>query len=1505
MFMFKRYEKSISFSLIVIMVFSIIPMPVFANTTNENVALNAEATGTNAEPGSDYSNVIDGDKSDNINARLSSEQNTKPSVTLDLGEEKEVQFFRLFLEDREGTQYKNNVKNYKIYFSKDGKFTEEDFNVERKLDTETIRDDVLLSKSIKIRYIKIDVLETHKDVQWDNAGIVEFELYREPMNFALDASATGENSEGQGNTYDKAIDGDYDTRLSSSQNTTPILELELEEEKGIQFFRLFLEDRNNVQYKNNVKKYKVTFSKDKDFTEEVFSVERELDKETIRDDVLLSNPVNARYVKIDGIETHKDNQWDNAGIVEFELFNHPFNEAKLESGNTSIEDARPIYDEELNKIVVPEIEGYKIENNGADFEQIVNKDFEVHKPLTEKKVNIALKITNVSTDEVTITDDFEILIPGFYEKNSGQKKPSVSPELAEWHSDNNKEFTADSNSKIVIDDKYKDSLQSMAEAFKEDYIGITGRSIDIMYGNNPKAGDFYFTLETSDAFLGDEGYHMEVNDTVSVEASHKIGAYWSTRSILQILVQSESKNMIPYGEARDYPKYKVRGFMLDVARKPFSMDSLKDMAKNMAWHKMNDFQIHLNDNYIWLEDYGVGETETEAFKAYDAFRLESSVTNDKGESATAKDHAYSKKEFKDFMTASKKMGVNIVPEIDIPAHANSFTKVFPEIMVKNQRSPLQQSRPLVDHIDISKPESIVKVKEIFDDYTKGSNPTFDKETVVHIGADEFLSDYTAYRNFLNDFVPYIKETNTVRMWGGLSWIKDNPITEIEKEAIDNVQVNLWSKDWADGMEMYDMGYQLINTLDTYMYMVPNGNGGRGAYNDFLNTEVLFNNFEPNILSTKSGWKSVPAGSDQLLGAAFAMWNDNIDKRSSGLTEADMYKRFQDALPVIAEKTWANGKEKGSLENLQNVSNMVGLAPNSNPLLKQTSKDEAYAEYTFKENDEMNDASENNRDLLNPTNVSFVIGKSSKALELKGNESYIETPLDKLGEGNKLSFDLKLEEANQGEILFENDSPYGTHDIRIMEDGKLGFTRELHDYTFDYELPIGEWLNISIETSDLKTALYVHGEFKGFAEGKFVHNDMVKKDEIKNSTFALSLNRMGSKTNSIKGKLDNIIVTRSGVDKNKIPSSNITVEATSHNIGEEAENVIDGDVNTIWHSNWQDSSVTLPQALTFTFSEPTEIAKMTYLPRQGVSNNGNIKKFDLYVTDENGVEEKVVDNKSLLDDRAMKMVKFDSVTTKKVRLVINNSYGDTEDKFASASEIAFFAPTEDAIGGIDTSLLEKAISSAKNIDANLYTISSFNKKALDKATAFGEEIVEKDYIGEDDIVDAIFGIEDVINGFIERGNTEKLKTFVEKYNVLEEDDYTKDSWEAFKDTLNEATEIVKDNSDSSKEDVDLALATLKTAFENLVEAETSVANMMALVDKYQADGEFADDKAGHALKLHLTAVSRYEDQEKADKVVKHLKGFKTLLDHQKKEEMISENAYDVLQSSTETLIEKWQ
>lgn len=684
----------------------------------------------------------------------------------------------------------------------------------------------------------------------------------------------------------------------------------------------------------------------------------------------------------------------------------------------------------------------------------------------------------------------------FKNKSSKAQKPRIIPEISEWRAAGGF-FEADSIKRIVGENE---KLSSLMQMFASEFEAVTGKNLEIHGGSEAQNGDIYFEL-TDDEDLGAEGYIIQIGGAIRLAAASETGLLWATRTLLQMLKQ----NYLPCGEIRDCPQYKIRGFMLDVGRKPVSMRMLREIVKTMSWYKMNDLQIHLNDNYIWLEDY-VKNGELDALEAYDAFRLESGLVNEKGETPTAKDYAYSKAEFREFIRESRKYGVNIVPEIDVPAHALSFTKAFPEHMVRGKVSPLCKKRPLLDHLDISKPETMDFIKRIFDDYTKGENPVFDKDTVVHIGADEFLADYGAYRRFFNELAPYVKQTNTVRAWGGFTWIKDKPETEVAREAIEGAELNLWSADWADGKEMHKKGFKLINTIDCYLYIVPNGNGKRGSYADYLDKKLIFKKFSPSKIRMKNRrFKRLHKNDPQMLGAAFALWNDNIDKRANGLSEEDIFDRFYDSAALIAEKTWApSGKEKGSAKRIDEIRDAVGSAPCSAPLFAAES-DCILAETNF--------TASKNADI------------SANSVTLGGGKSFAETALTRLGNGDSLIFKAHFNSVIPETILFECDAPYGTHDIRITGSGKLGFTRENYEYEFDYSPKAGEETEFIIEASPLKTTLRVNGGEKIKAVGAFIHGGTVRRSGIECSSFSIPVRRVGSKTNAAEVTLRDIQIRK--------------------------------------------------------------------------------------------------------------------------------------------------------------------------------------------------------------------------------------------------------------------------------------------------------------------------------------------------------------------------------------------
>lgn len=82
-------------------------------------------------------------------------------------------------------------------------------------------------------------------------------------------------------------------------------------------------------------------------------------------------------------------------------------------------------------------------------------------------------------------------------------------------------------------------------------------------------------------------------------------------------------------------------------------------------------------------------------------------------------------------------------------------------------------------------------------------------------------------------------------------------------------------------------------------------------------------------------------------------------------------------------------------------------------------------------------------------------------------------------------------------------------------------------------------------------------------------------------------------------------------------------------------------------------------------------------------------------------------------------------------------------------------------------------------------------------------------------------------------------------------------------------------------------------------------MQSLVGRYTESSDIKNPETTRALQLHLTALKRYEDQKLPEKLVKHLEGLQTLLDHQNNNEVITEKVYEVLSKDAEYLINKWK
>ena len=633
--------------------------------------------------------------------------------------------------------------------------------------------------------------------------------------------------------------------------------------------------------------------------------------------------------------------------------------------------------------------------------------------------------------------------------------PKVIPALQQWKGAEGS-LSLPTQGNIIINSSNEEALASTAFILMEDLKELMGWEYTISTGK-AKKNAIYLSLSEPDEQLDKEGYALSITNKVSIEAPTTQGVFWGTRTLLQMLHHQKAK--LAKGTTRDWPEFPSRGFMLDVGRKFFTLDYLKQQIKVLSLHKMNEFQIHLNDNgfpQFFDNDWN---------KTYAAFRLES----ERFPGLTAKDGSYTKKEFTELQRMGMEYGVNIIPEIDIPAHSLAFAHYKPEIGSKEYG---------MDHLDLYKEETYKFVDALLDEYLSGEEPVF-VGSDVHIGTDEYnKKEAEQYRYFTDRYLKYVASYGkTPRMWGGLKWLPGK--TPVQAKG---VTVNAWSYDWVDPEVSIKEGYKLINTCDTYLYIVP----GAGYYREFLDHQWLYEKWTPWMMNRK---QTLPVGTPGELGGMFAVWNDQC---GNGISEQDVHFRSFPAIQVLAERMWKGDNQKEvSFTEFETLCQSMPEAPGVN-LLGRIEKE-----------------------------TSFVEEKT-----LTGKES-IETTLSEVGYPYTVSFSICPDEKpNISGILFQG--PHSTVYTNWENTGRIAFTRDGYAFSFgSFILPEKEWTDITIKGDWKGTSLYVNGKLQERLEGrkKRVYNP--KYDRLESmpiqETLIFPLKYIGDKINGFKGKIKNITI----------------------------------------------------------------------------------------------------------------------------------------------------------------------------------------------------------------------------------------------------------------------------------------------------------------------------------------------------------------------------------------------
>ena len=580
------------------------------------------------------------------------------------------------------------------------------------------------------------------------------------------------------------------------------------------------------------------------------------------------------------------------------------------------------------------------------------------------------------------------------EKN---EKPFTAPEISEWKGETGYLKLPD-NPVIAYTDN---SLQQIAAIFAGQYKSLTGNTAVIKSGKSAR-GNIVLTVKP-DKKLGGEGYKLSVNDCVTITSPSKEGVRWATQTLLQMLRQSTE---LPKGVAVDCPNYAVRGLMVDAGRKYIPLDYLYKLVDDMAYYKMNRLHIHLNDNgfkYYFDDDWD---------KTQAAFRMES----DSFPGLTARDGSYGKDEYRAFQKYAADRGIDIVSEIDVPAHCLALTRFMPETAStdgKNDR----------DHLDLDSPATYELLDKLIAEYLDGDDPVFSSPR-FHIGTDEYQGDSATmekFRAFTDRYIKYVKSFGKEPViWGSLTHAKGKTPVEV-----DGVEMYLWSNDYAKPEDMIALGYNVVSVPDRWVYIVPKA----GYYYDYLDNKKLYEEWTPAYVNTVK----LPENHPQIKGGMFAVWNDHPN---NGLTVRDIHHRIMHSLPVMAAKTWNGAAVSVPFDTFDKNSPKLGEAPGINFLARHAAD-------------------------------------TATVLELAEVTPGMTLPIDEIGYNYSVEFDIESGKEAKGTPLFS--TPEATFWLSDPITGNMGYSRENHLNSFRFDVRPGEKHHIRIDGTNRTVTLYVDGK----------------------------------------------------------------------------------------------------------------------------------------------------------------------------------------------------------------------------------------------------------------------------------------------------------------------------------------------------------------------------------------------------------------------------------------------
>jgi hexosaminidase len=286
----------------------------------------------------------------------------------------------------------------------------------------------------------------------------------------------------------------------------------------------------------------------------------------------------------------------------------------------------------------------------------------------------------------------------------------------------NGEFRYGTDSRIYTAPGFKEIGLYLAEV-----MNIPASQVSVLKtGDKPQAG---IILQKISAPAADSAaYQITISPAlISASASHIAGALYAAQSLAQLSMTSLAATL-PCGEIRDKPRFGYRGMMLDVSRNFFPPEYIKKLLNVLSLYKINTFHWHLTDGPGWrLEIKKYPElTSRAAWRTHKTWKdwWASDRQYGKENDPVSYGGYYTQQQARDIVAYAKTRGITVIPEIEMPGHAEEVMAVYPQLRCNNTKGIPGEFCIGTDSTFTFMQDVITEVMDIF------------PSTYIHIGGDE-------------------------------------------------------------------------------------------------------------------------------------------------------------------------------------------------------------------------------------------------------------------------------------------------------------------------------------------------------------------------------------------------------------------------------------------------------------------------------------------------------------------------------------------------------------------------------------------------------------------------------------------------------------------------------------------------------------------------------------------------------------------------------------------------